>query len=359
MRRRGSAGDLVAGSFAKVSRKARFCALFCFSAALFAQPSPDWIRSPEPLKQAWGAHVIAEQRLTALTPELLQVLESSDASADADAARFAVLDTLIQLNAEVPLSDLEPLVDRFPTDVLILASRSHQDAGALLLKLLDRRHNREAFVAVGDLLTPKRNAGFAKAAMKEFCQSAVVYVYDPDQPQGIGGGWAGDSLGKTVPARSEWPETGSYRIYPGAGNRRQAWTLLADGAHPVSFVRTANKLYVDDGFDITGEDMNNNSCVRAEEFLALYMETSTSQLPVHSSAKLDLVWTTPEAFEAAVRGFITEQRVRYGVLANGLAAHGYLTADEASKARLNLRIRADDVRQHGRTPLPNINDWTK
>jgi hypothetical protein len=142
------------GQGAKVMR---LIALFGIAPALFAQPgtqpAAEWIRSPEPLKQAWGAHVIAEQKLTAFVPELLRVVESPETSTDADAARFAALDTLIQLNAEVPLSDLQPLTDRFPTDVLILASRSTQDASALLLKLLDRQHNSEAFVAVGDLLT--------------------------------------------------------------------------------------------------------------------------------------------------------------------------------------------------------------
>lgn len=173
----------------------------------------------------------------------------------------------------------------------------------------------------------------------------------------MGSGWAGDSVGKTDPPREGWPETGAYHIYPGIGNRRQAWTLLADGPQPVSFVRTPNKTYADHGFDVSGEDSNNNRCVRAEEFLALYLETSTSQLSVRSSAKLDPVWTAPEAFEVAVRGFITEQRVRFGLMAGQLAARGYLTADEASKAKLNLRIHTDDVRRHDRTPLPDITQW--
>jgi len=369
---------------------ALFAWLFCLAGALFAQPpdkpADEWIRSPEPLKQAWAAHWIAEQKLTTLIPELLRVVESPESSAtavvatavvatdtvatditatgaraptDADAARFAALDTLIQLNAEVPLRDLEPLVDRFPTDVLILASRSSEDASPLLLKLLERQHNRESFVAVGDLLTPKRNAGFAKAALKEFCQAATVWVYNPDQPRGMGGGWSGDTIGKTDTPRADWPDTGSYRIYPGIGNRRQAWTLLADGPHPVSFIRTANKGYTDHGFDFSGEESGNNSCIRAEEFLAIYLETSISQLPVRADAKLDLVWSNAEAFETAVRSFIAEQRVRFGLLAGQLAARGYLTADEASKARLNLRIQAADVREHDRTQLPKVNEWAK
>jgi glutathione S-transferase len=89
------------------------------------------------------------------------------------------------------------------------------------------------------------------------------------------------------------------------------------------------------------------------------LETSPSQLPIRFDARLDLVWTNPEAFEAAVRGFIAEQRVRYAILAGQLAARGYLTADEASKARLNLRIFAQDARTHDRTPLPKVSDWAK
>jgi hypothetical protein len=111
---------------------ALFASFFCLASALIAQPADkpadQWIRSPEPLQQAWAAHWIAEQKLTALIPELLRVVESPETSADNNAAKFAALDTLIQLDAEVPLRDLEPLVDQFPTDVLILASRSTEDA---------------------------------------------------------------------------------------------------------------------------------------------------------------------------------------------------------------------------------------
>ncbi len=226
----------------------RLCTLFCLAAALFAQPAAEWIRSPEPLKQAWGAHVIAEQKLTALVPELLRVIESPETSIDADAAKFAALDTLIQLSAEVPLRDLEPLADRFPTDVLIVAARSHEDASDLLLKLLDRQHNQAAFVAIGNLLTPKRIPGFAKAAMKEFCQHATVWIYNPGQPQGRGSAWAGDTVGKIDTPRAAWPDTGSYLI-GGGGDRMRGWIPLVDGPLAVSFFRRANKGYVDHGFD--------------------------------------------------------------------------------------------------------------
>ena len=349
-------GDLVAGSF----RCVRLCGLLSISGALFAQsaqPTADWVRSPEPIKQAWGAHIIAGQKLTTLVPELLRVVESPDTSTDGNAAKFAALDTLIQLDVQVPLRDLEPLVDRFPTDVLILAARTHEDATALLLKLLDRQHNQEAFVAVGNLLTPKRIAGFAKAAMKEFCQFATVSVYNPHQRRHGEVAFAGDALAVPNSPRVGWPETGTYRLHEEGANRSA--TLLADGSHPVSFHRTPTLSYVDHGFDYLSDGSGDNSCLRAEEFLATYLETSPRQLPIRTEANLDVDWTTAAALETAVRKFIAEQRARYGLLAGQLAARGYLTADDAAKARLNMRIFADDARTHDRTLLPGIAQWAK
>jgi hypothetical protein len=345
----------------------RLFALLCMAGALCAQsdnkPAAEWIVNPEPLKQAWAAHRIAEQQLTALIPDLLHVVESPETSGDADAARFAALDTLIQLNAQVPLGDLEPLVDRFPTDVLILAARLGDDANALLLRLLGRPHNREAFIAVGHLLTPQRVSGFMKPVMRTFCQRAKVVVYNPDNRNRSGSAWSGDVFSKPDPQRAGWPDTGSYRLV----ENMPAATRPAERPHAVAFARTVSKAYIDHGFDPSPEQSSNsnapwtpaNSCLLAEEYLAIYLDTSPSQLPIRSEAQLELPWTTEEAFETSVRGFIAEQRRRYAVVAGQLAARGYLTADEASQVRLNLFISAADDRVHDRTELPDIGEWAE
>ena len=106
----------------------RLAALYFVAGVLLAQTDP------APREQAWTAHSILEQRLTSRIPDLVRILESPDSSSDADAAKFAVLDALIQLDAQVPLADLEPLIDRFPTDVFILASRSAEDADPAALE---------------------------------------------------------------------------------------------------------------------------------------------------------------------------------------------------------------------------------
>jgi hypothetical protein len=309
--------------------------LFFITCALLAQSNPD------PLEQAWTAHSILEQRLTSRIPDLLRILESPDSSSDAYAAEFAALDALIQFDAQVPLADLEPLIDHFPTDVFILASRSKEDSTALLLKLLDRPHNREAFTAIGNLLAPKRVPGFAKAALKQFCQRSTIYVINPDRPRNTGGAWSGDSYRITDPQRNGWPETGSYRFGPG------------------SFPRTVDRSYIDHGFDFSSEDSSNNSCIVAADFLAKYLDTSPPRLPILATEGPDVIFTGEQAFETSVRAFIAEQRQRYAILASQLAARGYLTEDEASLARLILWISVSEARQHDRTPLPDVTDWAK
>jgi hypothetical protein len=308
---------------------------FCIACVLLAQTAPT------PRDQAWTAHSILEQRLTSGVPDLMRMVESPDSSSDANAAKFAALDALIQLDAPVPLADLEPLIDHFPTDVLILASRSNQDATTLLLKLLDRPHNREAFLVIGNLLAPKRVPGFATAALKEFCQRATLYVVNPDRPRNTGGGWSGDSYRIADPPRDGWPETGSYRI------------------RGASFERTVDRGYVDHGFDFSNENSHDNSCITAAEFLATYLDTSPPRLPILATEAPDVTFTDEPAFEAFVRAFIAEQRQRYAILASQLAARGYLTLDEASQARLTLRISVSEARQHDRTPLPDVTDWAK
>ena len=60
---------------------------------------------------------------------------------------------------------------------------------ALLLKLLDRPHNYESFVAIGNLLAPRRVPGFALRAIKKFCVVDQIFVLDPGQAKGPGLDW--------------------------------------------------------------------------------------------------------------------------------------------------------------------------
>src|SRR6185369_2300822 len=166
------------------------------------KPIFESLRSGDPLQQAWAAHWIVEEHAANMAPELLRILDDSlpppaeptTPFSDAEAARLAILDALIQMRERVPLATLEPLVARFPTEVLILAARSSEDNTDLLLRLLERPHSYAAFVAVGNLLTPRRAPGFAVRALKEFDAHVEVMVFSPGQDQNLGSGWAGDGI---------------------------------------------------------------------------------------------------------------------------------------------------------------------
>ena len=86
-------------------------------------------------------------------------------------------------------------------------------------------------------------------------------VFSPGQDQNIGGGWAGDSLGKTDSKRTG---TGTYMLMlnnpPSArrlARRRIApgGDLVADGRYQVSAQRSTGITFVDHGFQEYGSQM--------------------------------------------------------------------------------------------------------
>jgi hypothetical protein len=130
------------------------------SCVMFAQVDQPtayrWLGDSEPLHQAWAAHWIGEQNDQSHLDELTRILATPERTEASQAAKLAAMDGLIRMGGTAPLVYLEPLTDSYPTEVLILAARAQEDNSALLLKLLDRQFNYEAFLAVGNLLTPRR-----------------------------------------------------------------------------------------------------------------------------------------------------------------------------------------------------------
>ena len=58
---------------------------------------------------------------------------------DTEAAKLAVMDSLIQLPESARLADLEPLVDKFPTDqraLIPLGALAHQGCGRFCRKII-------------------------------------------------------------------------------------------------------------------------------------------------------------------------------------------------------------------------------
>jgi hypothetical protein len=98
------------------------------SAALASQ----WIHDPDPKHQAWAAYLIGRDRRTELLPLLLDRVAQyhdfgppiSAQDFEQTAAMSVVLDTLIQLDATVPVRHAMDLFPRFPAQALILLSVS-------------------------------------------------------------------------------------------------------------------------------------------------------------------------------------------------------------------------------------------
>ena len=340
---------------------------------LVGQPTIEWIRSGEPLKEAWAAHWAAEQHIENLVPELLRVLAAplpmptgeGETVTDAEAARLAILDALIQMKEPVRLADLVPFIEKFPTEVLILAARSQEDNSSLLVKLLDRPHNHSAFIAIGELLTPRRDAGFALKAIEEFEAHDEIMVFNPGQDQNSGSGWGGDSVAAQDVARPGWPATGTYVLMasrPIPGRRLSAAdraNLIADGRYQVLPRRSVGTTFVDHGFRDLGVSKGNTISERAEEFLTTYLDLEDGKLPVHAADTLKLTWAGADDFRSRVRQFFVGQRLRFAGMLQELITRKYLTVEQAGSLKLRIKPYVTDERGLGRTEVPDVGALAK
>lgn len=210
--------------------------------------APDWLRHGDPQQRAWAAYWIERDRQEEEVPQLLDALASYQAStqagssgwSDEDSALLAVLDALIQLNADVSPDSAEALYAKFPVQALILLARSPEDARDALLRILDETQSRIDWLAAADLLATDPPAGFAARLLKQISIHATIQVLSPGQGE-LGSGWGsscGESLGDGP--RRDWPSVGAYRL---AAHQSASSELLAAGENPVYLIRTLSRDY--------------------------------------------------------------------------------------------------------------------
>jgi hypothetical protein len=104
----------------------------------------------------------------------------------------------------------------------------------------------------------------------------------------------------------------------------------------------------------TAEAGKGGSLRAAREFLAIYLETDVSHLPLHADHVLKATWAGDAAYVARVRAFIQAQRSAYGAMAHMPVARNYFSDVDGDSLRLNIRFFASDARDGDRTALPGI-----
>ncbi len=319
-----------------------------------------WLQADDPRTQAWGAYLAVRSRLSDLAPSLLGVLSTYSqtdppatmAETDQRDTMMAVLDALIELGIEVHAADASKLYSQFPTQSLILLSRSHEDTGSFLLSVFENNPVPVGgWLAAGNLLATQRAPGFAAAVLRGMTVRATVTVQTPGGPGYGRGSSSCCGAGISPQPKPGWPPVGNYALSnctsPGIGS-----TILAAGPDPAYYSRAVNTYYTA-GTSACG-CYPDPDLVR-QHYLATLLQSPPETPPIKAAIAHHIEWQDAGAYQTNLRAFIAGQQQTFANVAQRLNASGLMTAEEAASARPALAIEIWDQRSAA-TPLPAITD---
>ena len=336
------------------------------------QLTTQWLDQRDPRLLAWAAFWIERDDQFQRVPQLLDIVAhytsvaggspNSSNWTDEDAALLAVLDALICLHAGVPASQAEALYAKFPVQALVLLSRSHEDTGEALLRILDRAQWLTDWLAAADLLAAKPPAGFGARLLRVISIDATLRVLDPGQDV-LGEGWGGDCASSGEDGlHQNWPPVGGYRL---SARQSPASELFATGENPVYLIRAPGREYRSrtqtaeecaDRFDfvlgkrpwglVTVSDLG-------RDLIGQLLGFRKENFGLELDPALNLTWTTTKAYTEAANAFVREQEERLVNIALELKARGLLTQQEAEVAGFHIELRILDQRKQ-KTLLPDL-----
>jgi hypothetical protein len=326
-----------------------------------ADMTAQWIHSPDARLRAWGAYWVLREHQTQFIPDLLaqvaNYVPSGNTSGgeitDAHAAMIAVLDTLIQLDAKVPVADLVKLHPEFGAQAFILLLHSGHDSAQQLLAIFqDDQSDPAEWLAAGNLLARGRVPGFAAAVLRGMTVHALVKIRPGVVPLGIGVGHSCGSL--IVHNRAGWPEVGRYGLVEPGGGFGNGVVLLAFGRAPSYYWRTVDAYYLAQGSGQGSACEPVDFDLLREHLLGDLLDTPADQPLLKTSVSAEITWQDSQSYLSSMRGLIAEQVRVIGKVAKELKRCDLLTQDEAAQAHPALVINVWDLRGPSASPLPAI-----
>lgn len=315
-----------------------------------------WLNSADPRVEAWGAYLVLRDQRTDAIPVLLSMLEAypvipqeaSQLEVDRHDAMLGVLDALIQFDAPVPAADAQRIYPEFPVQSLVLLARSQEDTADALLDIFRNEQRwQAAWLAVGNLLSARRAAGFAAAVIEGMTVHLQVIVTEPQTGGGFGGGSFCCAGGSTNP-KAGWPPLGVYSFGGCGADAQTGATLLAGGADPAYYDRVVTAAYRASG--ASGCCHLDQDLVR-EHYLTGLLSATPGEPGVRAHVWHTIVWQGPDAYRGEIETIIADQQRVFEETARRLIGGGLLSGDDRA-LRPALQIFVMDQRASRQPSLP-------
>jgi hypothetical protein len=321
-----------------------------------APPSAELVRdlaADDPRIVAWAAYRAGEARRTDAIPALVDTLASARVQSPGlewGAARDAVLDALIRLDACPPVSALIPHYEARSEAVLILLAEPRAGRDGVLLALLKRESGILWYASAG-LLLEDEAPGLAAELLRGLRLTLEVTVED-GQPGDISGSSSTGGIGHGAPHDVKgFPPIATYSFWE---SPVRGAVVLSGGPRPVYYTRKVCP--ADAGIPSSGH-RSLIDAPTAEDRLALLEELIDHWLPVKAVEPLTIRWTTPQDYRRRIAAARDRLARDAASLIDIAKEEGRLTQDEAGGVQVAIDVRVRDERGRKHHPLPPIEPW--
>jgi hypothetical protein len=293
------------------------------------------LASPEPARQAWGAHLAGNYGQVKFVDPVVRLLGSPHPE-----VQLHALDAVIRLNAEVPSQTLEVLLRNFPNHALILISRRPENYRHLLLNMLRGPLYDLLWAAANNILIQLKDREAIAGLLRDFRIQLRLLIVDSGSAHGVSGAMGGVTIGcGPVSPKSDFPPPVFYRLVnePQPGD-----VLLGPGRHPIHYRRSA-----DASTKFTHVDRDRYR----QENLADLLHIEPRNLPLESHPSRTIEWRGAEAYVDQMRGIRTDLLRGFRETSGLLVARGLLGESDTAGLQPDIHIYIHDERRE-RTPLP-------
>jgi hypothetical protein len=342
--------------------------LSAMAGALFAQEpliTPDtpvnsgvlhnWLHSGDARLVTWAADFARrthDANIVAEMPALLdhwtipRAYENDESQAAQRRAATAVLDALIQENAQVPPSTINAVAEFFPAQATILIS--HLPLSESRETLEDWTYGAEGFpgghtlARVASMMLAKEpgpSRGFWNGNFVGFATGVVgaseeelhiTITSSGGRGSGTGSTACGDSMGRKTPAG--WPQVYDYGLVENDPDAGAAIVVDLDGDR-IAYTRVAENSGSGSCYFVEALDPTTRHRLIAH-WLGV-MDKDMSWQPVEAST---ILWTDKVAYEQKLGEITESQRQKLHATVEALHQRGFLTAGEAATVTPRLVV---------------------
>lgn len=306
-----------------------------------------WLHSGDPRLVAWAADIARRTHDAKAVAEMPALIEqgvgqgyfSYGYQSNPMRATLAVLDTLIQENAQVPSSTIQAIANDFPAQAIILIRRlplaesrnalgywSNEDSGFRSARILAR-------VAAMMLARDPEPAFVARfvTASEEVLQVSVV------ASGGIGGMSSGTSCGDSLSRMPspDWPVVYAYALAENDSHGDASPVLDLDGDRI-----TSRRLDESKGYGSCSGIAPLNAETR-HRLIAHWLGVPPDAMLWHPTENESIVWTDQAAYESQLGAIVELHRKQLFATVEALHQRGLLSDDQAASVapRLVVTVR--------------------